>query len=103
MTAFAAEQSIQLTSTTASQTVTLPAGYNSVRVHNPAANTVWLKYSGVGSTPVAANPGGTFNQNTMFVPTGGVLDLQISPAGGALAYIADTAGGLLNISVSRGY
>ena len=102
MTAFAAEQSIQLTSTTSSQTVTLPAGYNSVRVHNPAANTVWLKYAG-GAAVTAANPGGAFTQNVMFVPTGGVLDLQISAAGGQLAYIADTAGGLLNISVSRGY
>jgi phage-related minor tail protein len=102
MTAFAAEQSIQLTSTTASQTVTLPVGYTSMRVYNAAANTVWLKYSGQGTTPTAANPGSTFAA-VMFVQPGATVDLQISVAGGALAYIADTAGGLLNISVSRGY
>ena len=102
MTAFAAEQSVQLTSTTTSQTVTLPAGYNSARVYNAAANTVWLKYSGIGSTPTSANPGATFSP-VMFVSPSSTADIQIAPSGGSLAYIADTAGGLLNISVSRGY
>ena len=86
-----------LTSTTSSQTVTLPSGYNSLCAYNGGSNPVFLK---IGAS--VAVPGATFDAGVICVQPGTTQVFGISPTGGTLAYIAQTAGGTLVLTVGEG-
>ena len=98
MSAFTGAASVKLTSTTSTQATALPAGNPSIVCYNGGANVVWLKY---GDT-VAAPTGGTWTAGLMCLQPGTTQVFGAPQSGGNLAYIAETAGGLLTVSVGGG-
>ena len=86
-----------LTSTTTSQTITTPTGTNSVVVYNGGSYPVFLRY---GSS--VAVPGSSFAPGVSCVQPGTTQTFADAPEANTLAYIAQTSGGLLVISVGEG-
>lgn len=90
-------QTCVLTSTTSSQTVTVPVGYGTLEVYNAALNTVFLKWAAT-----VAVPGSTFADGVIAVQPATTQCFGISPTQTTLAYIAQTAGGTLVLTVGEG-
>lgn len=95
---FTSRATTVLTSTTSSQTVTVPTGEPTMIVHNAASNPVYLKWGASVAVPTTFASGDW----TMAVPAGLSRSFDIPQAGGTLAYIASTAGGSLIISIGSG-
>lgn len=98
MPAFASAASVNLTSTTSSQSTTIPAGSYSITVYNAGANTVWLKFA----SSVAVPSTGTWTAGVWAVQPGTTQSFDCPQTGSPLAYIAETAGGQLVVSVGSG-
>ncbi len=96
MAALSVSKSVVLTSTTSSQTTTVPGGNGSLVVYNGAANPVYLTFGASIAIPAT----GTWTSDITVVQPG---TTQVFASGsGTLAYIAATAGGLLILSVGEG-
>lgn len=98
MSAFINVSSISLTSTTSTQTTTVPPGYPSIVVYNGGDNIVWLKWGTGVSVPTAD----TWTEGTWPVQPGTTQAYSAPMTGGGLSYIAVTAGGALTVSVGSG-
>ncbi len=96
MAALSVSKSVVLTSTTASQTTTVPGGNGTLVVYNGAANPVYLTFGATAVIPAA----GTWTSDLMVIQPGTTQTFAAS--GGTLAYIASTAGGALILSVGEG-
>lgn len=94
---FVSIATVALTSSTSSQTVTLPAGGTSMIAFNGGSNPVYLRWGSSISIPTTPGSG------CYFVAPGQTALFSCQQSGGTLAYIADTAGGQLAISVGTGY
>lgn len=87
-----------LTSTTSSQTVTMPAGYSTLEVYNAAADTVFLKWAAT-----VAVPGTSFADGVIAVQPETTQSFGMPPGATSLSYIAQTLGGTLVITVGEGF
>lgn len=86
-----------LTSTTSSQTIIIPPGSTTLIVYNGGSNSVYFRFGASVTVPSGIMASG------VYLATPGQTILYASPqSGGSLAYIADTAGGPLSISVGVG-
>lgn len=97
MQPFNASQTVKLTSTTSSQTVTVPTGYNQIVVYNGGTNVVYLAYAAT-----VAVPGSSWSPGVVPVQPGTTQVFANKREGGTLAYIADSSGGTLVLSVGEG-
>ena len=94
---FAAAATVVLTSTLASQTTTVPSrGAGTLVAYNAGPNVVYLKAGTTVAVPVA----GTWTDGVTAIAPGSTQ--SISNVGGSLAYIAETAGGGLYLSIGEG-
>lgn len=98
MSVFQSGSTIRLTSTTSSQTVTVPAGFPSITIYNGAANPVYLAFEASVAVPTL----GVWADQVICVQPGTTQVFDNHDAGGTLAYIASTAGGELVISIGDG-
>lgn len=87
-----------LTSTTSSQTVSVPDTGVQLFAYNGAANTVYLKWAGSVALPTDTF-GGPY---AGVLPAGTTQVLTVPTGGGTLAYIANTAGGELTLATGYG-
>lgn len=97
MKPFRGFKSINLTSTTSSQSVTIPPGADSMVIYNAAANPVFLKFAAS-----VAIPGAAFADGVFVVAPGTTQTFDLDRQEGDLAYIAATAGGALYITLGKG-
>ena len=94
---FAAASTVVLASTLASQTTTVPArGAGTLVAYNAGTNVVYLKWAATVAVPVS----GTWTDNITAIAPGSTQ--SVSNVGGTLAYIAETAGGALYLSIGEG-
>jgi len=96
--AFTPLSTVVLTSTTSSQTTTVPANSGNMVAYNGGTNTVYLTFANSLAVPTT----GTWTASVIAVQPGTTQTFTIPPAGGTLAYIAETAGGELILSVGQG-
>jgi hypothetical protein len=94
---FTAASTSKLTSTTSSQTVAIPIGYSALEVYNAGANMVYLKFAAS-----VAVPSSSFADGVLAVQAGTTQVFSIPPGQTTLAYIAETAGGPMVLSVGEG-
>jgi hypothetical protein len=94
---FTAASTSKLTSTTSSQTVTIPVGYTALEVYNAAANPLYLKFAAS-----VAVPSSSFADGVIAIQAGTTQVFSIPPGATTLAYIAETAGGTMLLSVGEG-
>lgn len=97
MKPFTASQTVKLTSTTSSQTVTIPNGYNTLEVYNGGLYPVYIKYAAT-----VAVPSTTWVDSVVCIQPATTQVFANPPGGGVLAYIAETSGGSLVLSVGEG-
>lgn len=97
MTPLTPAQTCVLTSTTSSQTLTVPVGYGTLEVYNAANNPVFLKWAAS-----VAVPGTSFADGVIAVQPGTTQCFGMSPNQTSLSYIALAAGGTLVITVGEG-
>lgn len=90
-------QTCVLTSTTSSQSLTVPVGYGTLEVYNAASNPVFLKWASS-----VAVPGTSFADGVIAVQPGTTQCFGINPSFTTLSYVASTAGGQLIITVGEG-
>ena len=96
---FIAAQSVVLTSTTSTQATIVPGGgAGTLVVYNAGANVVYLKWAATVAVPVL----GTWTSGVTAIAGGSTQSLSNNPFGGTLAYIAETAGGELILSIGEG-
>ena len=94
---FASAATVVLTSTTASQVTTIPGrGAGTLVAYNAGANVVHVKSAATVAVPVT----GTWTDGITSIAPGSTQ--SISNVGGQLAYIAETAGGALYLSIGDG-
>ena len=98
MKPFTSSQTVKLTSTASSQTVTVPNGYNSLTIYNAGIYPVYFAYG----ASVAVPTGGTWVSNVISVQPATTQVFANTPVGGTMAYIAETAGGTVILSVGEG-
>lgn len=98
MTPFNAARTVRLTSTTSSQTTTIPAGFTSLVVFNGGGQPLYLAMGASVAIPAV----GTWGDNLVCVQPGTTQVFGIPNTGGTLAYIADTTGGPVVLSVGTG-
>lgn len=98
MKPFTSSQTVKLTSTTSSQTVTVPNGFNSLTIYNAGANIVYFAYGASVAVPTV----GTWANNVIAVQPSTTQVFANIPVGGTMAYIAETGGGTVILSVGEG-
>lgn len=98
MQPFTSSQTVKLTSTTASQTVVVPNGFNSLSIFNAGANPVYFAYGASIAVPTV----GTWVPGLIAVQPSTTQVFANRPSGGTLAYIAETAGGTVLLSTGEG-
>lgn len=86
-----------LTSTTSSQVIAVPAGGESILVYNDSSNPVYFRFGASVSVPTGGMASGVY----VVAPYQTAL-YPCQQSGGTLAYIADTVGGALVVSVGTG-
>ena len=97
--ALSPNQSVILTSTTSSQTTTVPVGGGeTLTVYNAGANPVYLKWGASVAIPAT----GTWTSGLIVAAPTTTQSFGNNVAGGALSYIAATAGGTLILTVGEG-
>ena len=99
MNPFHSAKTIKLTSTTSSQTVTVPAGFDNFVIYNGGSNPLYLKYGASVAVPTV----GAWVDQLICVQPGTTQTFNNKDGGGTLAYIAETAGGTVIISVGDGF
>ena len=98
MKPFTSSQTVKLTSTTSSQTVTVPTGYNSLSIYNSGVYPVYFVYGASVVVPTV----GTWVSGMIAVQPATTQVFANVPTGGTMAYIAETAGGTVVLSVGEG-
>lgn len=98
MKPFTSSQTVKLTSTTVSQTVTVPNGYNSLTIYNGGINTVYFAYGASVAVPSI----GAWASNVISVQPSTTQVFANAPVGGTMAYIAETGGGTVILSAGEG-
>ncbi len=94
---FAAAATVVLASTLVSQTTTVPSrGAGTLVAYNAGPNVVYLK----SAATVAVPTGGAWADGVTALAPGS--SQSVSAVGGTLAYIAETAGGGLYLSIGEG-
>lgn len=97
--AISVNQMVILTSTTSTQTTTVPAnGGESMVIYNGGANTVYFKWAASIAIPAT----GTWTPSIISVAPGTTQSFSNDIRGGSFSYIAVTAGGLVIISLGEG-
>ena len=96
MTPFTPLSTSKLTSTSSSQTVTVPVGASVLVAYNGGPQPVYLKYGASVAVP------GAWAEKVMAVQPYPTQAFAVPQGGGTLAYIADTTGGSLVLSVGEG-
>ncbi len=99
MVPFHSSKTVKLTSTTSSQTVAVPAGFDDIVIYNGGNYPVYLKYGTSVAVPVV----GTWTDKLICVQPGTTQTFNNRDGGGTLAYIAETTGGTLILSVGDGF
>jgi hypothetical protein len=98
MKPFTSSQTVKLTSTTSSQTVVVPNGFNSLSIYNAGANPVYFALGASVAVPTV----GTWVPGVIAVQPSTTQVFATVPMGGTFAYIAETAGGTVVVSVGEG-
>lgn len=94
---FAAASTVVLASTLASQTTTVPTrGAGTLVAYNAGPNVVYLKSGATVAVPTA----GVWTDGVTALAPGSTQ--SVSAISGTLAYIAETAGGALYLSIGEG-
>lgn len=99
---FEALSTVKLTSAVTNSTLVIPNAIQDVMIYNGAANAVYFRFNPAGDATVAAVPTGTLVDRLGCIPPGLTKTFEISPGGSTLNYIADTAGGVLVVSLGEG-
>ena len=95
---FAAASTVVLASTLSSQTTTVPTrGAGTLVAYNAGPNVIYLKAAATVAVPVS----GTWTDGVTAIAPGSTQSIS-APPGGLLAYIAETAGGALYLSIGEG-
>ena len=98
MKPFTSSQTVKLTSTTASQTVVVPNGFNSLTIYNAGIYPVYFAYGASVAVPTV----GTWVNGVIAVQPSTTQVFANTPVGGTMAYIAETAGGTVLVAVGEG-
>ena len=94
---FASAATVVLASTLVSQTTTVPSrGAGTLVAYNAGPNVVYLKSAATVAVPAA----GVWTDGVTAIAPGSTQ--SVSNVGGTLAYIAETAGGALYLSIGEG-
>lgn len=98
MNPFRCGQTVKLTSTTSTQTLTIPTSASTLVVYNAAANPVHLAHAATVAIPTSTPSA------VLTVAPGSTQSFDLSDArtGASLSYIAETAGGALYLSFGEG-
>ena len=98
MNLFSPNATVVLTSTTSSQTTSVPGGNTTMIAYNAGSNPVYMRFAATVAVPDA-----TWDYEPIYVVQPSTTQaFSIPSAGGTLAYIASTAGGTLVLSVGNG-
>ena len=94
---FASAATVVLASTLVNQTTTVPSrGAGTLVAYNAGPNVVYLKSGATVAVPTA----GVWTDGVTAIAPGSTQ--SVSNVGGQLAYIAETAGGALYLSIGEG-